>query len=71
MKTMTLNLNEREMACLEELSVRKDVSKTAIMRQALRLYQMIDRKLCAGETMHFSGDKETKMMFVGDIGDLK
>lgn len=71
MKTMTLNLPEREMEFLEEMATRKDVSKTAIMRQAFRLYQTIDKRLCAGETMHFSGDKETKMMFIGDIGETK
>ena len=35
-KTMTLNLTDAEMAALEALSVEKDVSKTAILRQALR-----------------------------------
>lgn len=71
MATMTLNLPENEMHCLEELAIRKDVSKTAIMRQALRLFQTIDKKLCEGQTMHFSGDVETKMLFVGDIGEMK
>ena len=71
MKTMTLNMPEREFEFLEEMAARKDVSKTAIMRQAFRLYQTIDKRLCAGETMHFSGDnKKTEMMFIGDIGEI-
>ena len=38
---MTLNLSEAEMQALDELSVKKDLSKTAVLRQALRLYQTI------------------------------
>src|SRR5205823_14425730 len=38
-KTMTLNLTEREMEVLEELSRKKELSKTAVIRQALRLFQ--------------------------------
>jgi len=52
-KTMTLNLTEREMAALEELSRKKELSKTAIVRQALRLYQVIDARLDDGEKLFF------------------
>lgn len=52
-KTMTLNLTEAEMTVLEELSEKKDMSKSAVMRQALRLYQMVDRRLAAGEQLFF------------------
>jgi predicted transcriptional regulator len=38
---MTLNLSEKEMHALEKLSKEKDMSKTAVMRQALRVYQAI------------------------------
>ena len=34
-RTMTLNLTDQEMRVLEELSTQKDLSKTAILRQAL------------------------------------
>lgn len=37
--TMTLNLAQREMDVLEDLATDHDMSKTAVMRQALRLYQ--------------------------------
>jgi len=47
-KTMTLNLTETEMDVLEELSAKKDLSKTAVLRQALRLYQLVDRRLSQG-----------------------
>lgn len=55
-KTMTLNLSEREMQVVEQMAAAKDISKTAVIRQALRLYQAVDERLSAGETMHFSGD---------------
>ena len=42
---MTLNLTEQEMAVLEGLSKQKDLSKTVVMRQALRLYQLVDARL--------------------------
>jgi hypothetical protein len=56
---MTLNLTEAEMAVLEKLSVEKDLSKTAVLRQALRLYQLVDTRLALGDTLFFE-DKEKK-----------
>ena len=56
-KTMTLNLTEREMFILEELSRKKELSKTAVVRQALRLYQVIDARLTDGEKLFFENDK--------------
>jgi hypothetical protein len=58
-KTMTLNLTEAEMTALESLSTAKDLSKTAVLRQALRLYQLVDSRLSQGETLYFE-DKEKK-----------
>ena len=51
-KTMTLNLTAAEMEALEEMSGRKDISKTAVLRQALRLYQMLDERLERGEKLY-------------------
>ena len=59
-KTMTLNLTEREMEVLEELSRRKDLSKTAVLRQALRLYQLVDARLAAGEKLFFEDERAAK-----------
>lgn len=58
-KTMTLNLTEAEMAVLEKLSVEKDLTKTAVLRQALRLYQLVDSRMAQGDTLFFE-DKEKK-----------
>lgn len=57
-RTMTLNLTAAEMEALEELAVAKDLSKTAVMRQALRLYQMVDRRVANGEKLFFEDDKK-------------
>lgn len=55
-KTMTLNLTETEMKALEELSTTKDISKTAVLRQALRLYQMVEVRIARGEKLFFEHD---------------
>src|SRR5271166_5979694 len=56
-KTMTLNLTETEMNVLEELSAQKDLSKTAVIRQALRLYQMMEMRLARGEKLFFESNQ--------------
>jgi hypothetical protein len=55
-RTMTLNLTDAEMNVLEQLSERKEMSKTAVLRQALRLYQMLDIRLAQGEKLFFERD---------------
>lgn len=59
-KTMTLNLTDAEMDVLEELAKRKDLSKTAVVRQALRLYQMVEARFNRGEKLYFEDEKEKK-----------
>ena len=58
-KTMTLNLTEAEMGVLEALSARKDLSKTVLLRQALRMYQLVEARLERGDRLFFE-DQETK-----------
>jgi hypothetical protein len=53
-------LTDPEMAALEELSERKELSKTAILRQALRLYQMFDARIERGEKLYFEDDNKAK-----------
>jgi predicted transcriptional regulator len=48
-KALTLNLTDAEMAVLETLAETKDMTKTGILRQALRLYQLVDVRLSRGE----------------------
>ena len=56
-RTMTLNLTDREMQVLDELCSSKGLNKTALMRQALRLYQAVDLRLERGEKLLFENDK--------------
>lgn len=55
-RTMTLNLSDREMAVLDELCAKKGLNKTALMRQALRLYQAVDERLEQGDKLLFEND---------------
>jgi hypothetical protein len=56
-RTMTLNLTPREMAALEDLATKKDLSKTAVMRLALRLLQAMDAKIELGQKLVFEDEK--------------
>lgn len=56
-RTMTLNLTDAEMTALEELCAKKDLSKTAMLRQALRLFQLVESRLENGEKLFFENDK--------------
>jgi len=47
-KSMTLTLSETEVKALDELCTKKDATKTAIIRQAIRLYHLVDSKLADG-----------------------
>lgn len=58
-RTMTLNLKQEEMEFLEVLCAKKDLSKTALIRQALRLYQVVEMRLDKGDKL-FIEDKGTK-----------
>ena len=57
---MSLNLTDAEMEALDELARKKDLSKTAVIRQALRLYQLVDQRLAAGEKLVFEDEKTNK-----------
>lgn len=65
-RTMTFNLTDGEMTALDRLASEKDMSKTAVLRQALRLYQLIEMRLRAGEKLFFEDDasKEKKELVV-------
>jgi hypothetical protein len=56
-RTMTLNLTPREMAVLEELAAKKDLSKTGVMRLALRLLQAVDARIQMGQKLMFEDEK--------------
>jgi predicted transcriptional regulator len=57
---MTLNLTPQEMDALEDLATKKDLSKTAVIRQALRLYQLVDARLAQGDKLVFEDEDQKK-----------
>lgn len=64
---MTLNLTDREMQVVEDLAQRKDLTKTSVIRQALRLYQLLDARISKGEKLVFedtAGEKKTEVMLL-------
>jgi len=56
-RTMTLNLTEAEMRVLDELCAKKGLNKTALMRQALRLYQAVEVRLERGDKLLFENEE--------------
>lgn len=64
-RTMTLNLTDAEMSALEQLCEKKDLSKTAVLRQALRLYQMVEVRVERGEKLLFeNGAEKAELMLI-------
>jgi predicted transcriptional regulator len=66
-RTMTLNLTDAEMRALDDLSVRKDLTKTAVLRQALRLYQTVEARVEKGDKLLFENDstkEKAELMFL-------
>lgn len=62
---MNLDLTPKETAALAELARQKDMSEAAVMRQALRLYQLVHERMKAGESFSFSGDAARAAEFAG------
>ena len=58
-RTMTLNLSPFEMEVLEGLCEKKGMNKTALIKQALRVYQTVENRLERGEKLFFE-DSEKK-----------
>ena len=54
---MTLNLTEQEMLVLGDLAKKKDLSKTGVMKLALRLLQSIDERVSPGKKLVVEDEK--------------
>jgi hypothetical protein len=55
------------MRALEELCIKKDLNKTTILRQALRLYQLVEARLEKGDKLLFEEEltkKKTEVMML-------
>lgn len=58
--TMTLNLTRTEMDLIEQMAIKKGMNKTALVKQALRLYQTIELRIDNGEKIFSEDDKKQK-----------
>ena len=67
MNTLTLNLDDKHNKALDVLSMEQDMSKSQILRQALRLYQMVYLRAKKGEQMAFV-DKDGTVIPVIIVG---
>lgn len=55
-RAMTLSLATPEMEALEDLARRKDLSKTAVVRQALRLMYLVEERSTQGARLVLEDD---------------
>jgi len=64
---MTLNLTDREMLVLEQLAAKKDLSKTGVMKLALRLLQTVDERIEPGKKLVVedeSNNEKSELIFL-------
>ena len=59
-RTMTLNLSDAEMEVLEGLAEEKGLTKTGVLRLALRLYQAVVVRTAQGEKLFFEDERAKK-----------
>ena len=60
MKTLTLKLQDKEMAIIDSLSAHKGLSKTGLIKQAIRVYQAIDVRLERGDKLFVEDENKAK-----------
>ena len=53
---------------MDSATYQKELSKTAILRQALRLYQLVDARLSSGGKLYFENErKKEKAELMGAV----
>jgi len=56
MPSLTFNHSEMESRVLKQMAEEQDMSQTAVLRQALRLYQMVHERTKQGQQLAFTKD---------------
>lgn len=59
--------SDDEMKAIQEIMDRHNLSEAGALRQALRLYQVWDRRIANGETVTWSGDAQRMKEFSGSV----
>ena len=65
---LNIHLTLEETNAVMALCMKKDLSPSAVIRQALRLYHQHNERLKAGETVTWSGDAQRAADFKGPSG---
>ena len=60
-------LSQKEWAAVAQIGADQELSTSAVLRQAVRLYQMHLYRLKAGETLSWSGDEQRAKDFAGPL----
>lgn len=55
-RTMTLNLTDQEMRVLEDLARKKELTKTGVLKLALRLLQTLEARVEPGKKLLIEDD---------------
>lgn len=63
---ITLNLSDAELELLNSLSEKKDMNKSAVLRQALRMMGLIEQRIEQGEKFYFEtvDQKKSELILV-------
>ena len=60
MKTMTIRLTDNEFEIIEKLCEKKGNSKVGLVRQSIRLYQQVEKRIEEGNKLIMEDDKLRK-----------
>jgi predicted transcriptional regulator len=61
---MTLNLSADEMASLQDLADRADMTKTALVKKAIRVYGLLEKRLQNGEQLFVEDDHRARVELI-------
>lgn len=64
-RSIQVELSDKEDNVLGELAKAKGMTRSALMRQALRVYQALDRRTAEGGTLHYRKPDGTFEPFEG------
>ena len=59
-RQMTLNLSDAEMKRLEDLAEQRQLTKTAVIRMALKLFQLVDERMAEGGKLFIEAEGKQK-----------